>query len=235
MHVRRGADAAGHRTSEGEGPVGTTTLLLVLSAIVASTPRDEATVDRVDLVELNHCFDEYGRPAIDQLIFYDWCTTECRFQVRAWRLLKTPAQMPRPDVSGGYMIRWQDGAVLRQIYAKQFRETWTQYDPELTEREFLPKDKRRDLRKLAKSRWNEPPAIKVESPENAVASTTAPASSAPASSATASSATATTTAAATVPAATTTATLPVATGPATASGDGPRPAALLSTTGATAP
>jgi hypothetical protein len=185
-------------------------------------------VDRVDLVELNHCFDEYGRPAIDQLIFYDWCTTECRFQVRAWRLLKTPAQMPRPDVSGGYMIRWQDGAVLRQIYAKQFRETWTQYDPELTEREFLPKDKRRDLRKLAKSRWNEPPAIKVESPENAVASTTAPASSA----------TATTTAAATVTVATapaTTATLPVATGPAPASGDGPRPAALLSTTGATAP
>jgi hypothetical protein len=228
MHVRHGADAAGHRTSEGEGPVGTTTLLLVLSAIVASTPRDEATVDRVDLVELNHCFDEYGRPAIDQLIFYDWCTTECRFQVRAWRLLKTPAQMPRPDVSGGYMIRWQDGAVLRQIYAKQFRETWTQYDPELTEREFLPKDKRRDLRKLAKSRWNEPPAIKVESPENAVASTTAPASSA-----TVTTVPATTVTVATAPA--TAATLPVATGPAPASGDGPRPAALLSTTGATAP
>lgn len=207
--------------------MGTTTLLLALSAIVASTPRDEATVDRVDLVELNHCFDEYGRPAIDQLIFYDWCTAECRFQVRAWRLLKTPAQMPRPDVSGGYMIRWQDGAVLREIYAKQFRETWTQYDPELTEREFLPKDKRRDLRKLAKSRWNEPPAIAAESRENAVASHSAAAPSA----------TATTVPATTVPATTTAAatTLPVATGPAPASGDGPRPAALLSTTGATAP
>jgi hypothetical protein len=117
---------------------------------------------------------------------------------------------------------------LRQIYAKQFRETWTQYDPELTEREFLPKDKRRDLRKLAKSRWNEPAAIKVESPENAVASTTAPASSA-----TVTTVPATTVTVATAPA--TTATLPVATGPAPASGDGPRPAALLSTTGATAP
>lgn len=156
--------------------MGTTTLLLALSAIVASTPRDEATVERVDLVELNHCFDEFGRPAIDQLIFYDWCTTQCRFQVRAWRMLKTPAQLPRPDVAGGYMIRWQDGMVLRQIYAKQFRETWTQYDPELTEREFLPKDKRRDLRKLSKTRWTDPPAVASESPEssNSLASASPP-------------------------------------------------------------
>lgn len=156
--------------------MGTTTLLLALSAIVASTPRDEATVERVDLVELNHCFDEFGRPAIDQLIFYDWCTTQCRFQVRAWRMLKTPAQLPRPDVAGGYMIRWQDGMVLRQIYAKQFRETWTQYDPELTEREFLPKDKRRDLRKLTKTRWTDPPAVASESREssNSLASASPP-------------------------------------------------------------
>ena len=156
--------------------MGTTTLLLALSAIVASTPRDEATVERVDLVELNHCFDEFGRPAIDQLIFYDWCTTQYRFQVRAWRMLKTPAQLPRPDVAGGYMIRWQDGVVLRQIYAKQFRETWTQYDPELTEREFLPKDKRRDLRKLAKTRWTDPPAVAGEPREssNSLASASPP-------------------------------------------------------------
>jgi hypothetical protein len=150
-------------------------------------------VERVDLIELNHCFDEHGRPAIDQLIFYDWCTTQSRFQVRAWRLVKTHAQLPKADASGGYMVRWQDGAVLRQIYAKQFRETWTQYDPELVEREFLPKDKRRDLRKLAKTRWNDPPAIASEVRDAPVASVS-PASSSET-----------------------------------------RPAALLSTTGATAP
>ena len=27
------------------------------------------------------------------------------------------------------------------------RETWTQYDPELVEREFLPKERRKELRK----------------------------------------------------------------------------------------
>jgi hypothetical protein len=26
------------------------------------------------------------------------------------------------------------------------RETWTQYDPELVEREYLPKERRRELR-----------------------------------------------------------------------------------------
>ncbi len=216
--------------------MGTTTLLLALSAIVASTPRDEATVERVDLVELNHCFDEYGRPAIDQLIFYDWCTTQCRFQVRAWRLLKTPAQLPRPDVAGGYVIRWQDGPVLRQIYAKQFRETWTQYDPELTEREFLPKDKRRDLRKLAKTRWNEPPAIEGESPESSVAnvSPSSPASSTPASSTPASSTPVSSTPVSSTPAGSTAANSSAASSTPTTNPSS-RPAALLSTTGATAP
>jgi hypothetical protein len=32
------------------------------------------------------------------------------------------------------------------------RETWTQYDPELLEREFLPKERRRELRNLAATR-----------------------------------------------------------------------------------
>lgn len=196
--------------------MGTTTLLLALSAIVASTPREEATVDRVDLIELNHCFDEYGRPAIDQLIFYDWCTTQSRFQVRAWRLLKTPAQLPRADAAGGYMVRWQDGVVLRQIYAKQFRETWTQYDPELVEREHLPKDKRRDLRKLAKTRWNEPPSIAGEVRDNPVASVSAPSGASP-------------------PVPMAASAIPTVSAPAPANVEAARPAALTSTTAVTAP
>jgi hypothetical protein len=35
----------------------------------------------------------------------------------------------------------------RVVYAKLFRETWTCYDPELIEREFLPQERRRELRK----------------------------------------------------------------------------------------
>ena len=138
--------------------MGTTTAVFVLLVGLGSTPRDEVTIDRVDLVELNHFFDDHGKLVLDQLIFYDWSPAESRYQVRAWRLLKNPAQVPKRDAAdGGYVARWHDGSVLRKVYARQFRETWTQYDPELVEREFLPKDKRRDLRKVATTRWNSPP------------------------------------------------------------------------------
>ncbi|MFO0869907.1 MAG: hypothetical protein U0935_13315 [Pirellulales bacterium] len=139
--------------------MGTTTAVFVLLAGLGSTPRDEVTVDRVDLVEVNHFYDDQGKLVLDQLIFYDWCSAACRFQVRAWRLLKTPAQLPqREAVDGQYVARWHDGHILRKVYARQFRETWTQFDPELMEREYLPKDKRRDLKKLATTRWHSPPA-----------------------------------------------------------------------------
>ncbi|MFO0905159.1 MAG: hypothetical protein U0939_19285 [Pirellulales bacterium] len=128
--------------------MGTTTAIFVFLASLGSTPRDQVVVDRVDLVELNHYLDDQGKPVLDQLIFYDWSTADGRYQVRAWRLLKNPTAVPQRDgIDGEYLTRWQDGQVLRKVYARQFRETWTQYDPELVEREFLPKDKRRDLRK----------------------------------------------------------------------------------------
>jgi len=129
--------------------VGTTTAVCVLLVSLGSTPRDEVVVDRVDLVELNHYLDEQGKPVLDQLIFYDWSPGDGRYQVRAWRLLKNPTTVPQRDgVDGDFVTRWQDGPLLRKVHASQFRETWTQYDPELVEREFLPKEKRRDLRKL---------------------------------------------------------------------------------------
>ena len=37
------------------------------------------------------------------------------------------------------------GEVLRTVTAKSFRETWTQHDPELAERDYLPKERRRDF------------------------------------------------------------------------------------------
>jgi hypothetical protein len=66
--------------------------------------------------------------------------------VLAWRLVKNDAQFPQRDWErGGYLSVWQDGDVLRQIRAAAIRETWTQYDPELVEREWLPKEMRREL------------------------------------------------------------------------------------------
>lgn len=102
--------------------------------------------DTVDVIEINHFYDENGRHVFDQAIFYDWCGVECRHQVRAWRLVKTPNQIPALNHTRGlYEATWQDGDVLRKIHAGSVRETWTQYDPELVERTSLPREQRREL------------------------------------------------------------------------------------------
>jgi hypothetical protein len=119
--------------------------------LLGFTPTEHAKVDRVDLVEINHFFDEQGRLVFDQLIFYDWCAVQNRYNVRDWRLLKSPAQIPvRNWKDRDFVAVWHDFKerdVLRKVVAKMMRETWTQYDPELVEREFLPQEKRRELSK----------------------------------------------------------------------------------------
>jgi hypothetical protein len=126
-------------------------LAYLLLAILPSPP--VAAVDRCDLVELNHFYDEMGRLVFDQVIFYDWSDDEARFNVRAWRLGKHPSQLPFRDwESGGYRVTWLDGDRLRDVFSAHYRETWTQYDPELEEREHLPKDRRRELGRLTPCR-----------------------------------------------------------------------------------
>lgn len=129
----------------------------------------------VDIVELNHFYDEHGRLVFDQVIFYDWDAE--RPQIREWRLAKDHGSMPARDWfrkfesqssillsgepaagEGSWVCRWQDGGALRAVYATSYKETWTQYDPELVEREILPKEKRRALKSL--------PSPKKRSSEN---------------------------------------------------------------------
>jgi len=124
---------------------------VAVCVLLGFTPTEHAKLDRVDLVEINHFFDEQGRLVFDQLIFYDWCAVQNRYNVRDWRLLKSPAQIPvRNWKDRDYVAVWHDFKerdVLRKVVAKMIRETWTQYDPELVEREFLPQEKRRELSK----------------------------------------------------------------------------------------
>ena len=109
-------------------------------------PAEETVCDSVDLVEVNHFYDEEANPVFDQVIFYDWSDEQNRFQVRAWRLVKDSAQLPTRDWStGGYQMIWNDGQILRSVHAKAMRETWTQHDPEMRERSYFPKEQRREL------------------------------------------------------------------------------------------
>jgi hypothetical protein len=127
---------------------------LILAILLLSiVPRDDAARESVDLIELNHFFDEHGRLVFDQVIFYDWSEADARYQCRAWRLVKNPAQLPERDwASGRYRAIWQEGEQLRDIWSDSIRETWTQEDPELVEREHLPKERRKELRTVKLSR-----------------------------------------------------------------------------------
>ena len=60
-------------------------------------PQDDVARESVDLIELNHFYDEQGRLVFDQVIFYDWSAADARYNVRAWRLVKNsgPASAAR--------------------------------------------------------------------------------------------------------------------------------------------
>jgi hypothetical protein len=119
---------------------------LFLSTSIVSAHDASVVKDVVDLVEVNHYHDARGEHVFDQLIFYDWSNQTRRFQVRAWRLIKSDSQLPRRDHrQNHWLVRWHDDGVLREVTATSRRETWTQHDPELVERENLPQDQRLDL------------------------------------------------------------------------------------------
>ncbi len=133
-------------------------ITLIFLAAVAPRPSSFVVRDNVDLVEVNHYHDQHGQKVFDQLIFYDWSEQRKRFQVRAWRLIKSERQLPRRDYRADlYRVLWHDEGVLREVVAKAHRETWTQHDPELVEREYLPQDQRIDLSKvtpaISRSTW----------------------------------------------------------------------------------
>lgn len=115
--------------------------LLLLSII----PRDLTARDCVDLVEVNHFYDESGRLVFDQAIMWRWWDRDCRFYVVAWRLIKSPSQIPQRSRRGGYTSVWTDCETLRRVDAAAVRETWSQYDPELEERQHTPQERRRGL------------------------------------------------------------------------------------------
>jgi hypothetical protein len=122
------------------------TTLLLMCSIWGTNPCRAIEVDKVELIEFNHFYDEQGRHVFDQMIFYDWSAREMRYQIRDWRLIKNANQSPHFDAQRGiYSATWHDGVTMRQVRGASLTETWTQYDPELIERSHLPKEQRREL------------------------------------------------------------------------------------------
>jgi hypothetical protein len=135
----------------------------LLACLCGSSPREDVASEQVDLMEVNHFYDDQGRHVFDQVIFYDWAEGHGRHMVRAWRLVKNPAQLPQRNWKDDtYTALWHDNEVLRKVQAKSMRESWTQYDPELAEREYLPKERRKELQQPTRiARKTDPPAAPI--------------------------------------------------------------------------
>lgn len=120
-------------------------MFAVLLTLFAAIPNETVLDDSFDRVELNHFYDDEGRHIFDQVIWYDW-DIHNRHTIHAWRLVKNPSVIPILNRETGlYQSIFFDNDVLRKVTAKYYIETWTQYDVELVDREFLKKELRRDL------------------------------------------------------------------------------------------
>ncbi len=122
---------------------------ILLAASMGTNPVDFAVEDLVDLIEVNHFYDEHGKHVFDQLIFYDWSPQESRFEVRAWRMMKKVRQEPLRDWNtSDYKLIFHEHGILRKVRGASFHETWTQFDPEIADRQLLPMHLRRELTRM---------------------------------------------------------------------------------------
>lgn len=117
-------------------------VFLLLFSII---PQDIVITDTFDKVEVNHFYDDQGRHVFDQVLWYDWDIYN-RHTVGAWRLVKSSGHIPVLNRKTGlYESLFEDHDDYRKVTAKYMVESWTQHDVELVDREFLPKEKRREL------------------------------------------------------------------------------------------
>jgi len=122
--------------------------------VLAVVPFQQPVTDRVELLEVNHFYDDHGRRLFTQLIGWTYNLDEQRQEVVFWRILKHPSMSPvRHD--SGVSVLWWDGTTLRRIHAHARRESFTQHDPEMTHRRVLPQGDRRGLTKLRVSTRHE--------------------------------------------------------------------------------
>lgn len=117
-------------------------------------PKRGATIGRklsetVDLIELNHFYDDLGRHSYDQVIFYEWSPDYSRYHVIAWSLVEQDkSRVPRKDAHRkDYYVEWydRDARVYREVRSKVCRETWSQIDPERANKKLMDEKYRLSL------------------------------------------------------------------------------------------
>lgn len=124
--------------------------------LISILPQDDVAEDRVDEIEFNHFFDGDGRSVFDQVIFRQQAS-DGDLDTVAWRLWKSDQQTPwRDRQRGGCVTIFNDSDRLRVVRSRIMRETWTQHDPELADRERVQPHLRRGLQGERVYPWPEP-------------------------------------------------------------------------------
>lgn len=107
-------------------------------------PFNDVVRDECDLLELNHCYDDFGNKRFDQQIFWEWNPDRSAYQVIDFRMVSVFRIAKQEN---DWRCRWGEFGIRREVLATSYIETWTQYDPE---RNDLVKHKLENRRKLTK-------------------------------------------------------------------------------------
>lgn len=111
------------------------------SASAAGKRLIEPIFDEIEVIELNHFYDDVGRLVFDQLIFWR-ADHRGVLQVGAWMLAKRGTLTEVPCVGRRAFLLSTGDAPDRVIHAKSYLQTHTQHDIEMTDRTRLPKNMR---------------------------------------------------------------------------------------------
>ena len=127
-------------------------VIVAITAVDGVRPLHRASVD---LIELNHKHAANGVLVFRQIIF--WEQRYLRQKPRAWRgewqpwqdvvvAWQSVAKWPQPyRRAGRWRVLWVSDSGVWLVTARSVVQTWTQYDPEVLNRQIVPVAKRRGL------------------------------------------------------------------------------------------
>lgn len=84
----------------------------------------------VDMIELNHYFDDRGQHVFDQVIFWRIEESTRRYQVRGWKICNSQNDYPTRNANGLTELRIGFDSSALRVRSKVFRESWSHRDPE---------------------------------------------------------------------------------------------------------
>ena len=112
----------------GDMIVHAATILVVMSVITSSC--EPTIVEHTDMIEVNHLHTLDGEPTFTQVIFWKWYEDKSEYHCRAWTMNEKLS-------FNGKTAAFMEGKTPRRVRATHMKESWTQYDPERTDKEYV--------------------------------------------------------------------------------------------------